>query len=109
MAQHVRMHLEGHPGLNADPLDHLLQAGHGEGRWVRCSRGRSSLLGRRVGVTVRFTVAGATNLRRVFAISFKPPGSYTIRILSRIRTVVNDDTVAALMSALGQKRTCAVH
>jgi hypothetical protein len=28
-------------------------------------------LGRRVGVTVRFTVAGETSLRRVFAISFK--------------------------------------
>ena len=32
MAQHVRMNLEGHPGLNPGPLDHLLQAGHGEGR-----------------------------------------------------------------------------
>ena len=32
MAQHVRMHLEGHLGLDPGPLDHLLQAGHGEGR-----------------------------------------------------------------------------
>ena len=32
MAQHVRMHLERHPGLNPGTLDHLLQAGHGEGR-----------------------------------------------------------------------------
>ena len=32
MAQHVRMHLEGQLGLDPDPLDHLLQAGHGEGR-----------------------------------------------------------------------------
>src|SRR5262249_26406242 len=30
-------------------------------RSVRCSRGRSSLLGRRVGVTVRFIVAGETS------------------------------------------------
>ena len=32
MAQHVRMHLEGHLGLDPGALDHLLQAGHGEGR-----------------------------------------------------------------------------
>jgi len=32
MAQHVRMHLKGHLGLDSRPLDHLLQAGHGEGR-----------------------------------------------------------------------------
>ena len=32
MAQHVRMHLEGHLGLDPGPLDHLLQAGHCEGR-----------------------------------------------------------------------------
>ena len=32
VAQHVRMHLEGQLGLDPDPLDHLLQAGHGEGR-----------------------------------------------------------------------------
>ena len=32
MAQHVWMHLEGHLGLDPDPLDHLLQSGHGEGR-----------------------------------------------------------------------------
>ena len=36
-------------------------------RSVRCSRGRSSALGRRMGVTVRFTLAGDTNLRRVLA------------------------------------------
>ena len=65
-------------------------------RSVRCSRGRSSLLGRRVGVTVRFTVAGETSLRRVFAICFKPPGRSTVRILSGIRTVVNGGTVAPL-------------
>ena len=32
MAQHVRMDLEGHLGLDPGALDHLLQAGHGEGR-----------------------------------------------------------------------------
>ena len=32
VAQHVRMHLEGQLGLDPDPLDHLLQAEHGEGR-----------------------------------------------------------------------------
>src|SRR5262249_35310401 len=63
-------------------------------RSVRCSRGRSSLLGRRVGVTVRFTVAGETSLRRVFAIRFKPPGRSTFRILIRIRIVVNGGIVA---------------
>jgi dihydroorotate dehydrogenase len=32
MAQHVRVHFERHLGLDPDALDHLLQAGHGEGR-----------------------------------------------------------------------------
>jgi len=32
MAQHVRMHLEGHLGRDPGALDQLLQAGHGEGR-----------------------------------------------------------------------------
>ena len=32
MAQHVRMDLEGHLGLDPGALDHLLQAGHGERR-----------------------------------------------------------------------------
>ena len=32
VAQHVRMHLERHPGLDPGPLDHLLQARHSERR-----------------------------------------------------------------------------
>ena len=32
MAQHVRMHLEGHLSRDPGALDQLLQAGHGEGR-----------------------------------------------------------------------------
>ena len=32
VAQHVRMHFEWHLGLDPDALDHLLQAGYGEGR-----------------------------------------------------------------------------
>jgi transposase-like protein len=37
-------------------------------RSVRCSRGRSSLFGRRLGVTVRLSVAGDTNARCTFTI-----------------------------------------
>ena len=40
---------------------------------VRYSRVRSSALGRRVGVTVRFSVAGVTSLRCDFAMVFQPP------------------------------------
>ena len=32
MAQHVRVDLKGHLGLDPGPLDHLLQTGNGEGR-----------------------------------------------------------------------------
>ena len=40
---------------------------------VRCSRVRKSRLGRRLGVTVRFTVAGATSFRCPFLIYFTIP------------------------------------
>jgi hypothetical protein len=39
---------------------------------VRCSRVRRSRFGRRSGVTVRFTMAGRTSLRRGFFIEIKP-------------------------------------
>ena len=40
---------------------------------VRYSRVRRSALGGRVGVTVRFTVAGVTSLRCDFAMALRPP------------------------------------
>ena len=55
----------------------------------------AQLLGRRVGVTVRFTVAGETSLRRVFAICFKPPCS-PLSVYSKNTDSCQGGTVAAL-------------
>ena len=51
---------------------------------VRYSRVRRSALGRRVGVTVRFTVPGATSFRCDFAMRFAPCACSTVRIMSPI-------------------------
>src|ERR1019366_1101547 len=54
---------------------------------VRYSRVRKSLLGSRLGVTVRFTVAGVTSLRCDFAIVFTLRTLMTVRIMLLFRTV----------------------
>jgi hypothetical protein len=48
---------------------------------VRCSRVRRSPLGRLLGVTVRFTVAGVTSRKRVFAMCLALPAWITVRIM----------------------------
>jgi predicted P-loop ATPase len=65
------MVLEGPEGTNKSTLIAVLADGAAAislsiSRSVRCSRGRSSLFGRRNGVTVRFSFAGDTSLRFVF-------------------------------------------
>src|SRR5258705_13830074 len=55
---------------------------------VRYSRVRNSAFGRRSGVTTfRFSVLGATNLRREFAMEIISYGSATVRIIIQKRTV----------------------
>src|SRR5471032_656339 len=54
---------------------------------VRYSRVRRSALGRRVGVTVRFTVAGVTSLRCDLTMRSAPPDVQTVRIILQLRTV----------------------
>src|SRR5262249_11126894 len=58
---------------------------------VRYSRVRRSALGRRLGVTVRFTVAGVTSRRRDLAKVFAPLRSNTVRIIAQLQTVCNPD------------------
>src|SRR5262245_46529874 len=56
---------------------------------VRYSRVRSLLFGRRLGVTVRFTVAGVTSLRCLLAMRFALVTITTVRIMVVLRTVCN--------------------
>src|ERR1035441_6165744 len=56
---------------------------------VRYSRVRRSALGARLGVTVRFTVAGVTSLRCDLAMGFALPVLTTVRTKALLRTVAS--------------------
>src|ERR1019366_739511 len=56
---------------------------------VRYSRVRRSALGARLGVTVRFTVAGVTSLRCDLAMGFALPVLTTVRTRPLLRTVAS--------------------
>src|ERR1017187_6752445 len=56
---------------------------------VRYSRVRRSALGARLGVTVRFTVAGVTSLRCDLAMWFNLPVLTTVRTMVDLRTVAS--------------------
>ena len=67
-------------------------------RSVRCSRGLSSLFGRRRGVTVRFSLVGATSRRLGLCVIFATPRCDSVHILTEIRTVCRSDH-SAMVSA----------
>src|SRR5450759_3350500 len=69
---------------------------------VRYSRVRRSALGARLGVTVRFTVAGLTNLRCDLAMCFALPALTTVRTKALLRTVAPGRANARLARRAGR-------
>ena len=55
------------------------------------------MLGGRLGVTVRFTVAGVTNLRCLLAMRSALPARLTVRIMAVLRTVCQVDAVGRFL------------
>ena len=68
---------------------------------VRYSRVRRSALGTRLGVTVRFTVAGVTSLRCDLAMGFALPVLTTVRTKPLLRIVASGRANARLPNGLG--------
>src|SRR5450759_3375121 len=68
---------------------------------VRYSRVRRSALGARLGVTVRFTVAGVTSLRCDLAMCFALPALTTVRTKALLRTVAAAGLTGALARMVG--------
>src|ERR1039458_2624755 len=69
---------------------------------VRYSRVRRSALGARLGVTVRFTVAGVTSLRCDLAMGFAFPVLTTVRTRPLLRTVASGRANARLARQAGR-------
>src|SRR5664280_2274388 len=69
---------------------------------VRYARVRRSALGTRLGVTVRFTVAGVTSLRCDLAMGFALPVLTTVRTTALLRTVASNRTNARLARQAGR-------
>src|ERR1019366_3676528 len=69
---------------------------------VRYSRVRRSALGARLGVTVRFTVAGVTSLRCDLAMGFVLPVLTTVRTKALLRTVASNSVDAKLADQAGR-------
>src|ERR1039458_2374040 len=69
---------------------------------VRYSRVRRSALGPRLGVTVRFMVAGFTSLRCDLAMDFVLPVLTTVRTRPLLRTVASNSVDAKLADQAGR-------
>src|SRR5665811_2392957 len=69
---------------------------------VRYSRVRRSALGSRLGVTVRFVVAGVTSLRCELAMGFALPVLTTVRTKPLLRTVASSSVDAKLADQDGR-------
>src|ERR1019366_6899617 len=69
---------------------------------VRYSRVRRSALGARLGVTVRFTVAGVISLRCDLAMGFALPVLTTVRTKALLRTVASNSVDAKLADQAGR-------